>query len=113
MKVAHVIHGLEVGGLERLVVDLADRSRTFDVEPAIVSFGPDGPVRSWAEEARVPLHWVGEVAGLSAPAVRGLASCWQSSVKGCRAGIRGRLPVRDLEEGEGVRLRASSGRGRR
>ena len=73
MKVAHVIHGLEVGGLERLVVDLASRSRAFDVEPALVAFGGDGPVRVWAETERIPVHALGDVRGASVQAVRRLA----------------------------------------
>jgi len=72
VKVAHVIHGLEVGGLERLVVDLAARSRTFGVEPSVVAFGADGPVRAWAEAAGVPVHALGEVRGLSLEALRRL-----------------------------------------
>jgi glycosyltransferase involved in cell wall biosynthesis len=73
VRVAHIIHGLELGGLERLVVDLADRSRAFGIEPSVVSFGPDGPVRAWTEAAQVPMHWVGDVPGLSARALRRLA----------------------------------------
>lgn len=73
MKVAHVIHGLEVGGLERLVVDLASRSRAFGVEPSLVAFGQDGPVRAWAQSAAVPVHPLGDVRGLSVDAVRRLA----------------------------------------
>ena len=74
MKVAHVIHGLEVGGLERLVVELARRSRVFGVEPSLVAFGCDGPVRRWAEAAGIPVHPLGEVRGLSVEAIRRLAS---------------------------------------
>ncbi len=73
MRVAHIIHGLELGGLERLVVDLADRSRAFGIEASLVSFGPDGPVRDWAGAAGVPLEWMGDIRGLSALAVRRLA----------------------------------------
>lgn len=69
---AHVIHGLEVGGLERLVVDLAARSRAWGVEPSLVAFGKDGPVRAWAEAAGVPVHTLGDVRGLSAEAIRRL-----------------------------------------
>jgi len=72
LKVAHVIHGLEVGGLERLVVDLAAGSRAWGVEPSLVAFGNDGPVRAWAEAAGVPVHPLGDVRGLSVEAVRRL-----------------------------------------
>jgi len=72
VKVAHVIHGLEVGGLERLVVDLAAQSRAWGVEPSLVAFGNDGPVRAWAEAAGVPVHALGDVRGLSAGAIRRL-----------------------------------------
>jgi len=71
--VAHIIHGLELGGLERLVVDLADRSRAFGVEPSVISFGPDGPVRDWAGAAGIPMNWMGDIPGLSAGTVRRLA----------------------------------------
>ncbi len=73
MKVAHVIHGLEVGGLERLVVNLAAQSRAWGVEPSLVAFGDDGPVRGWAEAADIPVHPLGDVRGLSATAIRRLA----------------------------------------
>ena len=73
VKVAHVIHGLEVGGLERLVVDLAARSRAFGVEPSLVAFGRDGPVRAWAEAAGIPVAPLGDVRGLSPEAIRRLA----------------------------------------
>ena len=73
MKVTHVIHGLEVGGLERLVVDLAARSRAFGVEPALVAFGEDGPVRAWAESAGLPVTSLGAVRGMRPEAVRRLA----------------------------------------
>ena len=72
MKVAHVIHGLEVGGLERLVVDLASRSRAFGVEPSLVAFGVDGPVRAWAEAAGVPVTALGPLRGLRPEAIRQL-----------------------------------------
>ena len=72
MKVAHVIHGLEVGGLERLVVDLAGRSRAFGVEPSLVAFGEDGPVRAWAEAAGIPVTPLGTVRGMTPRALRQL-----------------------------------------
>ena len=73
MKVAHVIHGLEVGGLERLVVNLAARSREHGMEPSLVAFGHDGPVRAWAEAAGVPVHPLGDVRGLTVEGLRRLA----------------------------------------
>jgi glycosyltransferase involved in cell wall biosynthesis len=72
VKVAHVIHGLQVGGLERLVVDLAARSRAFGVEPSVVAFGEDGPVRAWAEAAGIPVTPLGAVRGMTPRAVRRL-----------------------------------------
>ncbi|HZJ56515.1 MAG TPA: glycosyltransferase [Myxococcaceae bacterium] len=72
VKVAHVIHGLEVGGLERLVVDLASRSRAFGVEPSLVAFGEDGPVRAWAEAAGVPVTPLGPLRGMRPEAIRRL-----------------------------------------
>ncbi len=74
MKVAHVIHGLGVGGLERLVVDLAARSRAFGVDSALVAFGEDGPVRAWAEAAGIPVTSLGPVRGMTVEAVRRLGN---------------------------------------
>ena len=73
VKVAHIIHGLDVGGLERLVVDLAARSRASGIDPFLVAFGHDGPVRTWAEAAGIPVHPLGDVRGLSVEALRRLA----------------------------------------
>jgi glycosyltransferase involved in cell wall biosynthesis len=73
VKVAHVIHGLQVGGLERLVVDLAARSRALGVEPVLVAFGEDGPVRAWADAAGVPVTSLGPVPGMRPEALRRLA----------------------------------------
>jgi glycosyltransferase involved in cell wall biosynthesis len=73
VKVAHIIHGLDVGGLERLVVDLAAGSRAFGIDPSLVAFGDDGPVRAWAEAAGIPVHALGDVRGLSLEALRRLA----------------------------------------
>ncbi len=74
VKVAHIIHGLDIGGLERLVVDLAARSRAFGVDPSLVAFGQDGPVRAWAEAVGLPVHPLGDIRGLSLEALRRLAS---------------------------------------
>ena len=41
-RVLHVMHGLLLGGLERLVVDLAARSRRRGVEAMVVAVGADG-----------------------------------------------------------------------
>jgi len=72
VKVAHIIHGLEVGGLERLVFELASRSRAFGVEPSLVAFGREGPVRRWAETEGIPVHPLGDVRGMSVEAIRRL-----------------------------------------
>jgi glycosyltransferase involved in cell wall biosynthesis len=79
VKVTHVIHGLEVGGLERLVVDLASRSRAFGVEPALVAFGEDGPVRAWSEAADLPVTSLGAVRGMTPEALRRLARALSGS----------------------------------
>ena len=39
LAVAHLIYGLDLGGLEQLVVQLADRSRRRGIETSIVALG--------------------------------------------------------------------------
>ena len=48
LAVAHLIYGLDLGGLEQLVVQLADRSRRRGIETSILALGEDGPVRELA-----------------------------------------------------------------
>ena len=55
VSVAHLIYGLGLGGLEQLVVQLAARSRSRDIDASIIALGHDGPVRQVAEEQGVPV----------------------------------------------------------
>src|SRR5262249_33757825 len=69
---ARVSRGVGVGGLERLVVGLAARSRACGVEPSLVAFAEDGPVRAWAEAAGIPVTPLGAVRGMTPRALRRL-----------------------------------------
>jgi glycosyltransferase involved in cell wall biosynthesis len=83
-RVLHVIHGLLLGGLERLVVDLAAASRKAGVEAAVAAVGADGtgpegalladgrsPVGQLLEEQGVPYTAI-PARGLSPDALRGI-----------------------------------------
>lgn len=48
VRVAHLIYGLGLGGLEQLVVQLAVRSRARGIESSILALGHDGPMRDLA-----------------------------------------------------------------
>src|SRR3989442_2443835 len=50
VRVAHLIYGLGLGGLEQLVVNLAARSRSRGLDSSILALGHDGPVRALARE---------------------------------------------------------------
>lgn len=65
LRVAHVIHGLQLGGLETLVVRLADTARTQGIEPLVLALGDDGPVRDLLAERGIPLVWLEGLAGLA------------------------------------------------
>ena len=72
-RVAHVVHGLMMGGLEQMVVRLCVASRAHGIEPMVVAFGADGAVRSQLERAQIPLVYLGKVKGLSPQAIQGIA----------------------------------------
>ncbi|HET9596131.1 MAG TPA: glycosyltransferase family 4 protein [Anaeromyxobacteraceae bacterium] len=83
-RVLHVMHGLLLGGLERLVVDLAACSRRRGVDAMVVAVGADGrapagalladgrgPVGALLEAEGVP-HLAIPARGLSVEAVSGI-----------------------------------------
>ena len=80
LSVAHLIYGLDLGGLEQLVVQLADRSRGRGIETSIVALGHDGPVRELARRSRAPQRWRPSASFLPASAARGT-----SPSRGCSA----------------------------
>jgi len=63
LRVAHLIYGWTLGGLEQLVVELCVLGRAQGVESMIISFGPDGPMRHAAADKGIATHWI-EGAGL-------------------------------------------------
>jgi glycosyltransferase involved in cell wall biosynthesis len=74
IRVAHVMHGLMMGGLEQVVVRLCNAGRELEVDPLVVSFGPDGPVRELLEQATIPLVYLGNtIRGMSPQAIQSIA----------------------------------------
>ena len=71
VRVAHLIYGLWLGGLEQLVVHLAARSCARGVDSCIVGLGEDGPVRALAEQQGIEVV-VLPVDGMSVPALLGI-----------------------------------------
>ncbi|HZX93944.1 MAG TPA: glycosyltransferase family 4 protein [Myxococcales bacterium] len=54
VRIAHLIYGLALGGLEQLVLQLASRSRERGIESSIVALaGPDGPVGDLARKQSI------------------------------------------------------------
>jgi glycosyltransferase involved in cell wall biosynthesis len=58
IRVAHLIYGLGLGGLEQLVVQLSARGRKRGIEPTLIALGPDGPMRDLARSQDIPLEHI-------------------------------------------------------
>ncbi|MBS2030760.1 MAG: glycosyltransferase family 4 protein [Deltaproteobacteria bacterium] len=58
LRIAHLIYGWTLGGLEQLVVQLCVEGRAAGLESLIISFGPDGPMRAAAGARGVPTRWI-------------------------------------------------------
>jgi len=71
LAVAHLIYGLDLGGLEQLVVQLADRSRRRGIETSIVALGEDGLVRELALRSGIDVELL-PVSGMSFKALSGI-----------------------------------------
>ncbi|TSC32842.1 glycosyltransferase [Corallococcus sp. Z5C101001] len=71
-RVAHVMYGLEMGGLEQLVVRLSQHGRARGIESVVLALGPDGPVRELLQRAHVPTVWLGGLAGMTPTVIRRL-----------------------------------------
>src|SRR5947208_1137876 len=71
VRVAHLIYGLWLGGLEQLVVHLASRSRARGIDSCIVGLGEDGPIRPLAQEQGIDVE-VLPVDGMSVSALLGI-----------------------------------------
>ncbi len=72
MRVAHVMHGLMMGGLEQVVVRLCDAGRRHGVEPVVIAFGADGKVSDMLRDLVIPLDWLGRVRGMSPQVIHGI-----------------------------------------
>src|SRR5438067_2949974 len=70
VRVAHLIYGLGLGGLEQLVIQLAARSCSRGVESSILALGDDGPVGALARQQGVDVELL-PVDGMSLAALLG------------------------------------------
>ena len=78
LRVAHLIYGLGLGGLEQLVVQLSARGRKRGIEPTLIALGPDGPMRDLARSQDIPLeHITGD--GLSLKTILGVRGALRRS----------------------------------
>lgn len=74
VRVAHVMHGLMMGGLEQVAVRLCVAAREFNVESRVIAFGADGAVRELLGDLGIPLTYLGSnVKGMSPQALHGIA----------------------------------------
>ena len=71
VRVAHLIYGLGLGGLEQLVVQLAARSRARGIESSILALGHDGPIRKLALKQGISVELL-PVDGMSLAALLGI-----------------------------------------
>ncbi len=72
LRVAHVLHGLMMGGLEQVVVRLCETGRAFGIEPHVIAFGTDGVVREVLRDKQIPTtHLPGR--GMSLSTISGIA----------------------------------------
>ena len=73
IRVAHVMHGLMMGGLEQVVVRLCDAGRGVGIEPLVIAFGADGTVREVLRDHHIPLAYLGNVRGMSPQTIQSIA----------------------------------------
>lgn len=71
VRVAHLIYGLDLGGLEQLVIQLAARSQARGIESSIVALGHDGPMGDVARNQGVEVDLL-PVDGMSLSALMGI-----------------------------------------
>jgi glycosyltransferase involved in cell wall biosynthesis len=69
VRVAHLVHGLRLGGLEKLVFELSILGRERGIEPMVLALGEDGPVRQALEAERVPVGRLFGAPGMSLEAL--------------------------------------------
>lgn len=74
VRVAHVMHGLMMGGLEQVAVRLCVAAREFNVESRVIAFGADGAVREMLADLHIPVTYLGStIKGMSPQALHGIA----------------------------------------
>ncbi len=73
VAVAHVVQNLAIGGLERVVVNLASHAHRDRYRPFIVCLGPGGPLVEQARAAGIDVFVVGKKRGFTPGTVATLA----------------------------------------
>ena len=71
VRVAHLIYGLDLGGLEQLVIQLASRGQKRGIDSSIVALGADGPMSEVARQQGLQVE-VLAADGMSVPALMGI-----------------------------------------
>jgi glycosyltransferase involved in cell wall biosynthesis len=74
MKIVQLLPSLDLGGMERLAVDLALQQKAEGHEPSIYCTSHPGLFASEAGAADVPVHSFGKTSGFSLRLIRNLAS---------------------------------------
>ena len=74
MKIVQLLPSLDLGGMERLAVDLARQQKAEGHEPSIYCTSHPGQFAPEAKAANVPVHSFGKTAGFSIRLIRDLAS---------------------------------------
>jgi len=74
MKIVQLLPSLDLGGMERLAVDLARQQKAEGHEPSIYCTSHAGQLGPEAEAANVPVHSFGKSTGFSLRLIRDLAS---------------------------------------
>ena len=74
MKIVQLLPSLDLGGMERLAVDLARQQKSEGHQPSIYCTSHAGQFAPEAEAADVPVHSFGKTTGLSLRLIRHLAS---------------------------------------
>src|ERR1700687_2879162 len=71
IPIAHLIHGLALGGLAPLAPRTWVRSRDHGFAPSVIALGPDGPMGAVFEREQIPLRRV-KARGISLAALAGI-----------------------------------------
>lgn len=58
LRIAHLIHGWAMGGLEQLAMELCVLGQRAGLESMIISLGPDGPAREAAGARGIATRWL-------------------------------------------------------